>query len=260
MGFEVVRQLLDDIHHNSGHFGTICLSWRGDPLLHPEIEPILGHVLHMARRGLCDRIRIESSGVFLTPALVEMSTRGVPVEWVLDLDAGEGAGLDLLLPRAPRFGRVGLKRRATGELDPRADVRRFPSHEPRAGRYPNLSGTDFLWFSRLDHGNFQKNAKARSDLERVASLLHLPVESGDEEKPRRCRAPLLSPVISWDGKLTLCSADIQLENTVGSVVHHSFMEMWRGLDELRRETEAEGIPSRSHCGNCGFVWSPNAVR
>ena len=64
MGFEVVRDVVSDLRGARLRFGTLALRWRGEPLLHPEIEPILAFLLDQVAEGLADRLRIETDGRF----------------------------------------------------------------------------------------------------------------------------------------------------------------------------------------------------
>ena len=45
MGFDVLRSVVDDLRSRRIRFGTLALRWRGEPLLHPEIEGILRYLL-----------------------------------------------------------------------------------------------------------------------------------------------------------------------------------------------------------------------
>jgi MoaA/NifB/PqqE/SkfB family radical SAM enzyme len=258
MGFGLLREVLSDLLSSRLHFGVLCLSWRGDPLLHPEIDAILDYVLERGAKGLFGRLRIETTGLFLREAVATRAGTDFPQDWVLDLDAGDAAGLGRLLTHRGRQTRIVLRRRALAGWDGTHDVLRFPNFSPVAGRYPSPAHGDAIWFSRTDHEGFIGNSAARGELRRIAEALGLPVELGEENEPKRCRAPNRSPVVSWDGKLALCTRDVQLQNIAGEVTSQRFPELWRSLGPIRRECEGHGRPRRDFCRDCGFVWSPNA--
>ena len=254
MGFEVVRSVVSDLRDARLRFGTLAVRWRGEPLLHPEAEPILRFLLDAVDRGLADRLRVETSGRFLTSDLATLADHDAAQEWVLDLDRGGGAGLDLLTGRRARLV---LASSAAEHSDPASLVARFPGFEPAAGRFPGDG--DRLWFRRTDHLNYRYNAAACAQLARIAEALGVDADLGEEDQPRRCPAPRLAPTVSWDGKVTLCPADVRLENRVGEVTSSRLSAMWRGpeLDAARRAVDATGVPDRALCRDCAMPWSPN---
>lgn len=256
MGFELVRQVVQDLEASRLRFGTLAVRWRGEPLLHPEIEPILRYLLDRVGRGVADRLRVETDGRFITQALAGLSTLPVAQEWIFDWDRGHGAGVALLEARRASQTRVVVAASAVPGLDPTSLTHRFP-YAPAAGRLPRDG--DALWFRRTDHDHFQANAAARAELARVAGLLGLPAELGDERAPRRCRAPDTSPTVSWDGKVVLCPKDVQLHNRVGEVTHGRLSEIWRSaeVESDRKVAGQKGVPDRGICRDCSYPWSPN---
>ncbi len=256
MGFEVVRSVVQDLLDSRIQFGTLSVSWRGEPLLHPEAEPILRTLLDQIHSGgLADRLRIETDGRFLTPGLAALSAHPAAQDWIFDLDRGDGAGLSRLCAARGGAARVLLAVSASGGLDPRVLTRRFPGFAPAAGRMPTVG--DRLWFRRTDHEHYLSNAEARRELARVAALLGVEADLGEEDRPRRCRALERSPTLSWDGKLTLCPRDVQLQNRVGDVTSGRLSVLWRGLEAERTAARARGVPDRALCRDCPAPWSPN---
>lgn len=251
MGFELVRSVCDDLRARRLRFETLELRWRGEPLLHPEIEPILGYLCEAIGRGeVARRLRIETSGTFLTPTIA-----GLPVdEWVVDLDRGEAS------PLLEGARRVVLAVRATESTDGPALRARYPGFQLAAGRRPT-EGTRVLWARRTDHDHYLANAAAREALRRVAETWGVESELGEESGPRRCRAPERTPTVSWDGKITLCTRDVMLANRVGEVTSGRLSEVWRGAElaaDRRACAEGAGVPERALCRDCALPWSPNA--
>ena len=266
LGLELARGLVADLAAARLRVGTLALRWRGEPLLHPEIEPLLRlFFAEMAAGRLAARLRVETDGRFLTPGLAALALRGpgaaIPQDWVLDLRRGDGAGLGLLRAHRGPAHRIVLVADAVPGLDAAALVRAHPGFPVHAGPFPAGPG-DALWLRRTDHADFRANAAARAALEAAAAAAGLDpaaVPTGREDAPRRCQSPRRSPVVSWDGKLTLCPWDTQLQAVVGDIVHGSFTGHWRGpLAGAAALAAARGVPAAPPCAGCGFPWSPNA--
>ena len=52
MGFDFLRKWIQDLKQARLQFETLNLSWRGEPLLHPEIEPILEFCTEQVQKGV----------------------------------------------------------------------------------------------------------------------------------------------------------------------------------------------------------------
>jgi MoaA/NifB/PqqE/SkfB family radical SAM enzyme len=249
MGFEVVRAVMADLRAARLRPGCLALRWRGEPLLHPEIGPILDFLRGEQLEGRFHRLRIETDGTFLTPALAEKPG----IEWVVDLDSG-GEGVALL----EHAERLVLKVTAAAGVDPAPLLARYPGFTPVAGRLP-LEGRRLLWFARSDHDHYLDNAEARAQLARIAAAIGVVAELGEEDRPRRCTAPNRTPTVSWDGKITLCPRDVQLLNRVGEVTSGQLSEVWRSeiLAADRAAISRQGVPARDLCRDCSRPWSPN---
>ncbi len=257
MGFEVLRTICNDLLEGGLQFETLALRWRGEPLLHPEIEPILRYLLpQIGPDGVAQRLRIETCGRFLTPKLALFAGQAVPQEWILDLARGDGVGLDML--QAAR----GPQTRLVYALPPGADLagwlRRLPPVERAAGRLPPGNG-DLFWLKRQDHNHYLANQRSRQQLIEAAAKLGLSVDAGEEDRPRRCLAPARSPTVSWDGKLTLCPNDRTLQVKIGELTPGSLSRLWRGPLRSRAAEEArrQGVPAQALCRACPAPWSPN---
>lgn len=259
MGFEVVRRVIEDLQRARRRVGRLSLSWRGDPLLHPEIEPILRYLLARIEAGeVADRLHIESPGDLLSEGVAALSASPAPQAWVIDLDRGDGSALGLLQRHRGPATRLIPAARARPGLSAAMLRRRIPDLPVVAGPFAEAGG-DFLWLRRADHGHFLANAAARADLARLAGELGVVAITGEETAPRRCQGPARLPTISWDGKLTLCPADTQLGNRVGEVTAGSFTELWEQPAVLadRRRCASAGVPDRALCRDCPMPWSPN---
>jgi len=210
----------------------------------------------MREHGLADSLRMQTDGRHLSRDLVE-ALSGVPMIWVLDLDRGQGAGFELLRAHRDAAHRVVAMARVGPELDSAALIEACPGLPVVLGRRPPTG--DALWLQKRDYDHFQANAKARELLESLGIELGLDVDAGDERGPRRCSSPDRTPVISWDGKVSLCPWDRQLDNRVGDIGDQPFTQIWKGqaFGEARSQCASRGVPERSLCRDCPMPWSPN---
>jgi len=274
MGFEVVRSVIEDLQAARVRFGTLKLSWRGEPLMHPEFVPVLRYLLEAWERDpVFARLRVETDGRLLNTEMADVASfHGlVPQTWVIRGEAIEPhqdavlRNVDYLLAVRKPALRVVPSWTVSEEWDPHAFVETW---EPRlshpwilAGRLP--AEGDGLWFRRTDHEHFQANALARQRLEEVAEVLSIPCDSGDESRPRRCPGAARTPVVSWDGKVTLCPRDRGLANKVGEVTSDRLSRIWTeepAVLQARHEASTRGVPARELCRDCHFVYSPNYQR
>ena len=258
MGFEFLRKWVKDLEHARLQFETLSLSWRGEPLLHPEIEPILEFCAQQIEKGTFKRLEIESSGVFLTDQTAKFAQRELPQTWILDLDRGDGAGVAILSQNLGIQTQLILKHSLcpTSPLSFYETTKsRYPSFPVWLGSQPPRQG-NWLWFSRQEQNNFFLDQQTDQKLSSLAQKIGAKVESKSTGK---CLAPRRSMLISWDGKATLCPRDSQLQNTVGDANHQSLGAIWESLASTRAEAEARGTPNRPFCQDCGWFFGVNAV-
>ena len=272
LGFEVVERVVNDLRTNRLTFPVVQLSWRGEPLLHPEFGRVLRHVLTAIREdGVFEELRIETDGRLLSQDIAGVVAEfpEIPQTWILH---GNGAGRwdEQVEERVRHLAQVrGKATRIVASwvveehVDPHAFVETWTAAlcNPHlaVGRLPEAG--DAIWFRRTDHDHFQATADARMRLEELAEVLDVPCESGDESAPRKCTAVEHTPTVSWDGKVTLCPWDVELQNKVGQVTDDVLSRIWTQDDHvasLRRSAHGKGVPSCEKCRDCHFPYSPNA--
>ena len=97
MGFDVVRSVVEDLKTQRIRFGGLSVRWRGEALLHPEIEPILRYLLDAIAAGeVADRLIVETDGRFLTESVARLASHPAPQTWVLS-PAGSVAGFTMVV-------------------------------------------------------------------------------------------------------------------------------------------------------------------
>ncbi len=271
MGFELVRKIVDELIGARLSFDEVSLSWRGEPLLHPEFALVLRWLLEqMEQHRVFRRLRLETDGRLLNTEIADIAAfhGQLPQTWILRGDAVDPwepqvlKNLDYFLRMRRPAQRVLASWVVSEELDP---FRFVETWEPRlnapwiaAGR--ERPDGDGIWFRRTDHDHFQANAEARRRLEELAEVLDVVPEAGAADAPRRCPGAFATPVVSWDGKITLCPRDRALRNRVGEATGDSLARIWLqepSLQALRREAAGKGVPGADLCRDCHFVFSPN---
>jgi MoaA/NifB/PqqE/SkfB family radical SAM enzyme len=220
MGFDVVRSVVEDLKTQRIRFGAISVRWRGEPLIHPEIEPILRHLLDAIADGeVADRLIVETDGRFLTEALARLAAHPAPQTWVLDGDRGSPTHIararDWLGQH--RHGDVFVQTAFTAQIDQDAASLNPQGLPVFAGDPPPL--IDAVWLRRRNHGHYLADQAATAALVAVAeSYGVVPILQTDNRPDVNGGGPG-QPVISWDGKVTMNPEDIGLTSVVGDVIH-----------------------------------------
>ena len=104
MGASLVAHVRDSLREARLRFRSVCLTWRGEPLLHPELGAVLD-----AAEGLSDRIFLVTSGLFVRADHKER-LRTMEV-WVDPTRAG-AAGVTHATEIAVRARAIGARRGA----------------------------------------------------------------------------------------------------------------------------------------------------
>ena len=261
MGFEVVRRLVKELKKGRFRLGCVSIGWRGEPLLHPEFEPIVRFLQAQVRKGVFKELRIVTSGRFLTKQMALLAKEQIPQSWVIDLDEDGGSCIELLLQERSALSKLILRRQVRGAWPAEQDILRHPNFTPVVGRFPHSAHKDVLWFARVDCGNHSLNAQASKELQLVAERLSVPyepVDLGSEHRPRRCYATERELIVSWDGKIALCRRDRQLKSSLPELNHSSVENILNHMKQLSLNSKLQGAPGESICSDCGFHWSPNA--
>ena len=269
MGFEVVRSIVEDLRRARLSFDTVRLRWRGEPLLHPEIEPVLRYLLEATAEHATFRLlEVETNGLLLSESLIEViAASNAPQKWVFDLDRmGDHAAIaqknvEALVRARGTQTTIVLARTVTQDAHPQSDVDRWRSTLPDAAiavGYAPSEG-DGIWFRRTDPRSFLGDQAADAALKDCAQQLGVDARLADTARPRCCPAPFETPTISWDAALTLCPWDEDLAIAVESVLERPLSRVWRSetLERHRRFSNERGVPDAGPCADCHQPYSPN---
>ncbi|MAA80621.1 MAG: hypothetical protein CL916_15300 [Deltaproteobacteria bacterium] len=246
MGRELVKEILDGLLRAKVSFERLCLGWRGDSLLHPEIEPILELCFAMQKKGVFEVLRVESSGMFLRESVARFARRPVQQEWVFHLDGG---GHHLLEQHQGHHTRIVLKHPIYQGLQPLKLCTQFPNYIPHVGVEPK-DASRILCFAPSETMSWV-------DIRTFGEKYHIPI--GLPQKGY-CQAPQRGLVVSWDGKITQCERDVQLRNMLNDDAR--VVEVWKQRYKFIQEAQHSKTPQRPFCQGCSFIRScsgPNAV-
>jgi hypothetical protein len=251
MGFDVMRRLLASLEQQRLQFETVSVGWRGESLLHPEIEPMLHHLVHWINKGMFQRLEVHTSGRFLTENLADIAALPVPQRWIVDIDQGDGLGLDLLYRhRGPQTQMI-IRQTATIGVTSEM-VQRMAVLPIWIGDAPPTGG-DWHWVAHHDQDNYFKDSEGLNRLQGIAEELGLSLH---HQRAGHCSVPEREMVVSWDAKVTLCKRDRQLLNTIGDANHVELADIWRDVAGLQGQCRSVGRPQRHFCRDCGIFEMP----
>lgn len=296
LAFDVLKAIIEDAQRNDMTWGTLRLSWQGEPLLHPQMEEILQWLAEAWQsKPFAARIEIPTNATLLNHNYCRITADhgAVPFVWVFEVDAwdadsyllhhGEGLwnrvldNINFLLqevrdkqPRqmgivlqctlteataegAEKFRDFWTEHLATYELEARVSGQAVPG----------TSGIH-IHFRRPDPPDLEGIRAARALYSEALERLGLQSDQSgpDESKRRVCAAYWKTPTISWDGKVMLCTADVQQTMKVGEATLDSLCDSWwRGprLHQIRKQAVREDFSGLNLCRGCNQPYSPNSV-
>lgn len=250
MGFDELKRITASLERSKLQFETVSVGWRGESLLHPEVEPMLHHLVHWVHHGMFKRLEIHTSGMFLREGIAEITGLDVPQRWIVDLDAGNGVGLDMLRRYRGTHTQIIAKQTATeGVASTMWSHLELPLW---IGDAPPNEG-DWLWLAHHNQDNFFKDKEGLERLQILSENLDEPLHY---HRQRSCTRPATQLVVSWDAKVTLCTRDVQLLNTVGDANHVPLSDIWQGVQPMVTECNSTGRPQRGFCRDCGMFEMP----
>ena len=295
---ELAYALFDDLAETGTRFDTLILFWLGEPLLHPHFGPIYRAALRAAQQhGSFNKVEVHTNATHLDARRIRgaLNASPVPQVWHFSLDAASQETYTPIKGK-DRFDRVQanvadfiVARAQLAAPYPRPvfqfivgsnnvhEVGAFRAHwegvckqagvPVRAAAQHVPPGTDaVVFFRQLDCPTAEMQARENAVFRQAMEEQGLPLPRQDKAPVQvaaknlsPCSGYWKSPVIGWDGKLTVCTRDNRLENSVGTLAESSFGELWYGekLQE-RRERVAQGDYSLTPlCTTCFIPKSSN---
>ena len=290
--------LVADLIATGARFDALILFWLGEPLLHPHFTRIYRRALRAAdRHGTFAKVEVHSNATHLTAPRVRalLNDARVPQVLHLSLDAAgrdvyrEVKGLDRFEKVQHNVEALLAEKGRTGARWPRVvlqyivgtnnvdEVPAFRQHwegVARAARLPVRSvaghvphGEEVVvFFRQLDCPTpalqESENAVYRGAMERERLPLPAASEKGHTVRAENlapCSGFWKSPVVDWQGAVTVCTRDNLLHNAIGSLRHHTFSELWWGPEmRQRRARVAKGdYTGLALCDTCFIPRSLN---
>lgn len=235
MDIELYKKIIDECVGEPLY--SIKLSWRGEPLLNPNIVDM---VAYAKQRGVKD-VAFLTNGERLNPEITEKLVY---------------AGLDWMSISFDGMGEVYNKIRKPAKFNETVEkIKYVKQFKDKIGRkkpliriqsvYSAIKGMESeflaLWKGVADRVNFiadQKRSVDQKDYKHDTSFL--------------CPSPWQRMCISWDGKVAQCYGDYLMGNVLGNVKEKSIKEIWndKPFKELRRLIKNGNRLATKPCRTC----------
>jgi hypothetical protein len=295
---DLVTGLFEDLVRVGAWFDTLILFWLGEPLIHPYFREMYQAAIR-ANQGqpVFGKIELHSNATHLDLRNARVLLNQAPVRQVMhfSLDAA-GRETYLLIKGKDRFDRVEAnvarfiaEKGRLGARWPRpvfqfivSDKNRHQAERfrdrwlascrraglpARAAAQNVPDGEDaIVFFRQLDCPTAQEQARQNGVFRELMAELGLSVNR-QEKAPETVEAANLtpcsgfwkSPVIAWNGEVTVCTRDNLLMNSLGNLADHNFSDLWWGRDlAQRRQRVSQGDYSgMTLCQTCFIPRSSN---
>ena len=295
---QLAYALFDDLAQTQTRFDTLILFWLGEPLLHPHFGPIYRAALRAAQQhGSFNKVEVHTNATHLDARRIRgaLNASPVPQVWHFSLDAASQETytpikgkdrFDLVQANVADFI---VARAQLAAPFPRPvfqfivgsnnvhEVGAFRAHWERVCKQAGVPvraaaqhvppGTDaVVFFRQLDCPTAEMQARENAVFRQAMAEQGLPLPRQDKapvqvaaENLSPCSGYWKSPVIGWDGKLTVCTRDNRLENSVGTLAESSFGELWYGekLQERRERVALGDYILTPLCTTCFIPKSSN---
>jgi radical SAM protein with 4Fe4S-binding SPASM domain len=277
-------------------FDSLVLFWLGEPLLHPHFASMYQEILRVNEKaGTFGRVEVHTNGTRLASHLAlpvnEARTEQV---WHFSLDAARSATWRRLKGSLGGFRDVekaiealASRKASRGAPWPRMvlqfilssrnvdEAAHFRYRWERAFRTRGLplscaagavpaGPEDLVFFRQLDCPTPEAQARENRVFDLAVAALGLETRRGARASSRPpeatpCSGHWKSPVIGWDGEVTVCTRDARFDLKVGNVRDTPFSELWWGpvLAERRRRLAEGDLSLTEACGGCFIPGSEN---
>jgi len=294
----IIQALFDDLEAVGAYFDTLILFWLGEPLIHPNFDEIYRGALRANKKAkVFGKIELHTNATHLDEAAaqVALNQTAVPQVWHFSLDAARKEtytrikGMDRFELVERNIVRFVEEKASSGARWPRlvfqyilssanadeavAFGQRWEQVCKRAGlpvRYAAQHvppGEDAVIFYRqLDCPTAEMQAKQNAVFRETIAAMGLtmaveeraPVELSAENL-RPCSGFWKSPVIGWNGDVTVCTRDNRQENKVGNLKEAPFSEIWWSAQQKERRARVAcgDYSGLSICQTCFIPRSSN---
>ena len=294
----LAEALFKDLAEVGAVFDTLILFWLGEPLIHPFFGRIYQSAVRAAStHGIFKKIEVHTNATHLDAKARAVALNDAVVEqvWHFTIDAAtrqtyrDIKGMDRfesvesnVAAFVEALGRCGSKwpRPVFQFILSEANVeeadkfrRRWEQACQRAGVPVQAVAQDVpggeeavVFFRQLDCPTPEEQARQNRVYRRAVEDMGLALVREDKAPPRvsdqnlsSCSGFWKSPVVGWNGEVTVCTRDNRFENSAGNIRDTPFSRIWWGDDmEARRGRVAsgnyEGLPP---CATCFIPRSSN---
>ena len=297
MSEQVIDTLLSDLIEHRIQFDALILFWLGEPLIHPQFNRIYRKILRACEQhSIFKSIEVHTNAITLTAdkRRIFMNQSSVPQKIHCTLDAMTAEtyknvkGRDYFAMALQNTEAILSQKHRLNSPNPRVviqyivgsnnvhEVPEFVEHWKQqaelntqdlffsAGQIPS-GRQDGVFFRQLDcptpEMQAQENAvfvQAMNDIG-VAFPKQSPQSTVEGQLSQPCSGFWKSPVIDWQGRLTMCTRDNELVNSLGNVCDKPFHELWWGERQRQnRLNVAKGnYDGLSLCSTCFIPQSCN---
>ena len=296
----LATNLVNDLIQNQVQFDTLILFWLGEPLLHPQFAKIYRLFLRASRDfGIFQSIEVHTNAVRLDAVTqrIFLNHVSVPQRIHCTLDAQSAQtyqkikGRDYLAIAQRNTMAFLQKKAALGIENPQillqyivgsnnaAEVssfrafwrQKFEENQSEMAEFVGViphqkRRSDGLFFRQLDcptteMQNFENQVFATTMLEEGLKLPKPPKTEIILENQGVCSGFWKSPVIDWQGNLTMCTRDNELQNSIGSIANESFSKLWwsQKMHQNRSQVSKSCYDNLRQCQDCFIPQSLNHV-
>jgi len=288
---QLVLDLFDDLVRVKARFDTLILFWLGEPLIHPHVREIYQGALRAnATHRVFNKIELHTNGTHLSPANVRVALNDceVPQVWHFSLDAARRdtytaiKGRDRFEAVEANIARFIAEKGRLGARWPRPVFQFIVSHKNaaevpsfrrrwesacRRARIPVVAAAQdvpggeeaVVYFRQLDCPTAEEQAREnrvfREAMQQEGLALPRTTQAPElvtSENLSACGCWWKSPVVGWNGDVTVCTRDNLHHNKLGNLADTPFSELWWGARAARSRAavgrgDYSGLPMCSTC-------------
>jgi radical SAM protein with 4Fe4S-binding SPASM domain len=245
MDLELYKKIVDEV---SGYAHDICLSHRGEPLMHPDIFEMIEYA---KKKKLY--VRLHTNATLLT----EEKNRKL-LESGLDLISFSFDGYD-----KETYEKIRVNANFDETLNNIANLLKMKREMKKKSPYTILEVIEFPEYAQEMNQMKQKKIEMKLDSmhidEFIIKKLHnwggdysLKTGKNNPENYLPCTFPWYASVILWDGTVVPCPQDFLGNYQIGNVSNNMLSELWNNdkMSSLRKNMVNRDILDLKSCVNC----------
>jgi radical SAM protein with 4Fe4S-binding SPASM domain len=233
---------------------VLNLEFAGESLLHPDFKDLLKYAIHKRDHGKIGAVGWTDNGMLFNQSIADLVVQ-LKVDWInISLD-GIGKVNDNI--------RLGSKYSVIEKNIKYLLEKRGPADKPT------------VLLNMVDYGKtedqklefYREWVHLVDGIELIPSILPNNTWENKDSLPENiktanphafCSIPLNTMIISWDGKVTGCCFDTNLDLALGDVNKDSLKKIWNSskFQNLRKAVVTNTFPVDSPCYRCEF-WKVN---